>query len=252
MSNFVEKIEFIELNMKGSNHTLIFPSNEPIVLGENAEIGLKSYMLWYVFPNIAEKYNNNVVKIKHNGAWMTVKIPDGMYEIDTLGQFLNRKILLGRDTLNLYENEPKSIVNLEVDKSTFHCIVQLENGVEIDFTEGKLHELLGLEQKIYSTSERGKNYINITRNFDKLYIRCNLIDRKHQYELRDVLYSINPIAIPGEAIMAEVDHPVEFYPCKNRVIREINIRLTDATGVEIAYKENVNLKIVFRHNVKIN
>ena len=251
MSEFMEQIQFVELNMTGSNHTLTFPSNEPIVLGENAEIGLKSYMLWYVFPNISEKYENNIVKIKHNGEWKTVKIPDGMYEIDTLSRFLNRKILLGKDTLNLYENDPKSILNLEVDKSTFHCIVQLDNGVEIDFTQGKLYQLLGLEPKIYSTSERGKHFINITRNLDKLYIRCNLVDRKHQYELRDVLYSINPVAVPGEAIMAESDHPIEFYKCKNRIIREINIRLTDANGMEIAYKENVNLKIALHHYVKV-
>ena len=78
-----------------------------------------------------------------------------------------------------------------------------------------------------------------------------MVDRKLQYNLRDVLYSILPVALPGEAIMSEVDHPIEFYKCKNRVIREINVRITNEKNEEVIFKEKILIKIAFRHHVEV-
>lgn len=251
MESYIEKIEFLELNdISSSNYTLTLPSNEPLVLGENAEIGLKSYMIWYTFPNICEKYENNTVKVKYNGAWKKITIPDGIWEVEKLGEFINQ-MTTGFNANGLGDGKIEKVLDLEVDKSTFHCIVRLKTGVELDLSEGKLFELLGLEAKIYSASERGKEYINITRNLDKIYIRCNLVDRKYQYNLRDVLYSILPIALPGECMMAEMSHPIEYFKCKNRVIREITIRVTNDKNQEILLKDKMIIKILIKHHVKV-
>lgn len=250
MEHYIEKTEFIELEMNSSDYTLTFPSNEPLMLGENAEIALKSYMLYYTFPNVCEKYENNKVRVKYNGVWKDITIPDGMYEVHQLSQYINKMTVLNRDILSPGESVPIEAIKFEVDKSTFHCILHLQNGVELDLTVSKLYELLGLEQKIYVASERGQNFINITKNLDKIYIRCNLVERRYQYQLRDVLYSILPIALPGEALMGEIDHPLEFYRCRNRVIREINIRLTNENNELLEFKENIRLKITVKHHVK--
>lgn len=252
MEGFLERINFVELDhINSSNYTYTFPSNEPLILGENAEIGLKSYAYWYTNPNLSSKYQNNIVKVKYNNIWKTITIPDGMWEIDKLGDFINQVTVTGNSVQPIGEPNLPQVIKLDVDKSTFHCLVQLKSGVELDLSEGKLYELLGLEPKIYTSSERGQNYINITRNLDKIYIRCNLVDRLYQYNLRDVLYSILPIALPGECIMAEVDHPIEYFKCKNRVIREINIRITNENNEEIILKDIVKIKIAFKHHVKI-
>jgi len=247
-----EKIDFIELNnITGSDYTYEFPANEPLILGDDPEIGLKSYFLWYEMPNVSSKYSNNTCRVKYNGVWKDVTILEGMYEVKQLSDFINRTIVLGRNVLALNEPEPKKILELAVDTSTFHCLVKLSPGVEIDLSEGKLHELLGLEKKIYNSSDRGKNFINITRNVDKIYIRCNLVDRKYQYDLRNVLYSILPVALPGEALTGEIDHPMEFYKCNTQFIRTINIRLTDKLGQLVHLNESLSIKIALRHHVKL-
>jgi hypothetical protein len=49
----------------------------------------------------------------------------------------------------------------------------------MDFSEGSLHKLLGLEPKVYNKPyEEGTGIINITRGVDRIFIRCNLVEKK--------------------------------------------------------------------------
>ena len=242
-----EVMEIIEIaNINKPEYTYEFPTNQPLVLGDDPEIGLKSYFLWYELPNISEKYNNNKVRVKHKDSWIDVVIPEGMYEVKHLSDYINKMVVLGRDVLKLNEPEPEKILELTVDTSTFHCLVKLSSGVEIDFSQGSLYKLLGLEAKVYSNSERGKDFINITRGVDKIYIRCNLVERKYQYELRDVLYSILPLGLPGEALLQEIE-TTEFHTCNSRFIRAITIRITDKNNNLLQIKESLNLKLLIKH-----
>jgi hypothetical protein len=225
-----------------------FPPNQPLVLGDNAEIGLKSYFLWYELPNISEKYENNTVRVKHNETWTDLIIPEGMYEVSSLSNYINKMVVLGKDVLGPNEPEPEKVLELAVDTSTFHCLVKLNTGVQIDFSKGKLHKLLGLEPKIYNTSQRGKDFINITRGVDKIYIRCDLVERKYQYSLKNVLYSVLPVALPGEALFGEVE-TTEFFPCNSRFIRSITISITDKDNNLLHLNEMLNIKLVIRHHV---
>ena len=87
------------------------------------------------------------------------------------------------------QNEKRTLLHLGVNESTFKCYVKLIEGVKIDFSEGSLHKLLGLEPKVYDQSyEEGTGIINITRGVDRIFIRCNLVERNYQPEKYDSEY----------------------------------------------------------------
>jgi hypothetical protein len=61
---------------------------------------------------------------------------------------------------------------------------------EIDFSHGKIHELLGFDKKIY---KEGINYAtkidNITKDIDQILIHCSLVSSSYQNNLKsDVIY----------------------------------------------------------------
>ncbi len=221
--------EYILLNVKGSEYKYTFHPNNPLMLGEYPKVGVKNVFLWHTYPNISEKYDNNHFKYTVGDDWQTVNIPEGMYDIDDLNKELSNKEIDAKFTVNT---------------TTFKCLLELGIGVKFDFSSGELHKILGLEPKIYDSSEEGKNIINITRGVDRILIRCNLVSRPYQKEYSDVLYDILPIGTPGAAIHENID-TVEYHKCKNSVIREIEIRVTDDENNLVKLTEHFSLKLVF-------
>ena len=242
--------EYMLLNIDKSMYHYDLHPNHPLLLGDNAEIGVKSVFMWFTYPNISEKYNNNKVRLYFDEEWHDIIIPTGMYEVSALSEYLNLLILLAKsdsdEPLWTTEKNQETYISLLVNESTFKCRVLLRPEIRIDFSEGGLHELLGLEQKIYARSEEGPNIINITRGVDRILLRSNLVERRHQKDIRDVLYDILPIADPGAAILEQMDN-VEYYKCRDEQVRRIEIRVTDKNNNLIDLLEPISLKIVFRY-----
>ncbi len=224
--------EYILLDVKGSEYKYNFHPNNPLILGENPEIGVKNVFLWHTYPNISKKYDNDHFRYTVGDDWQTVNIPEGMYDIDDLNKVLSNKEI---DAM------------FKVNTATFKCLLELGVGVKFDFSSGELYKILGLEPKIYDSSEEGQKIINITRGVDRILIRCNLVSRPYQKEYSDVLYDILPIGTPGSAIHENID-AVEYHKCKNSVIREIEIRVTDNNNNLVKLTEHFSLKLVFKSN----
>jgi hypothetical protein len=244
--------EYMLLSIDKSLYHYDLHPNHPLLLGENAEIGVKSVFMWFTYPNISEKYQNNKVKLYFDEGWHEYTIPTGMYEVSALSEYLNLLILLAKsdnDEALWTKKDQETYLSLIVNQSTFKCRVLLRPNIMIDFSDGGLHELLGLEQKIYTNSEEGPNIINITRGVDRVLLRCNLVERRHQKDIRDVLYDILPIADPGAAILEQMNN-VEYYKCRDEQVRRIEIRVTDKKNNLIDLLEPISLKIVFRYKDK--
>lgn len=234
--------DYLLLPVTSSHFTYELPPNQPIILGENPQIGLKNLFLWYTYPNISAKYDNNKLRVFDGSTWKDVTIPTGMYEVEDISNIINREM----QNLSAGQADNNTVAKLHIDKSTFQCFVKLNPGLQVDFSIGDLHKLLGLEKKIYATPfEGGTGIINITRGVDKLLVRCNLVERPIQKELRDVLYDILPFTNPGSAIQEDIEN-VEYYHCKDDVIRSIEIRITDWQNNLIDLSEPLQLKIVLK------
>ena len=243
--------QYILLNVTGSPYYYNFHPKTPLQLGPGAEIGLKSLFMWYTYPNVSPKYNNDTVSVNttNSNGWLQVKIPEGMYEVKALEETINRETHIATGG-NINDKAIPQIFKFQVNESTFKCTVKVPPQVKIDFSQSKLHELLGLEPKEYSafSDNEGKDIINISRGVDRLLIRCNLVDRSYQNEWRDVLYDLLPYAQPGAAIQILQGDNIEFHPCRDGVIRRLEIRVTDSQNNPVHLKEDLVLKLAFRSN----
>lgn len=223
--------DYILLNVTNSDFTYNFPPNTPLILNEGAEVGVKNLYLWNTLPNISAKYNNQKLRVDEGVGFRDVIIPEGMYDIKELNAFLHEKF----DTQ----------IKLTVNMATFKIKLKLDD-IKVDLTQGELYKLLGLEAKVYEQTEEGPNIINITRSVDRLLIRTNIVERRYQNQFQDVLYDILPVAQPGSVLHENIEN-VEFHRCKDLVIRQIKIRLTDDIGESLQLTEHMTLKLVFRH-----
>lgn len=224
--------EYVLLEVDSSDYVYEFSANNPLLLRENAEIGLKSIFFWHTFPNISEKYNNNIFKIFIDNNWKTVFIPEGMYDIAELNNFLQTNF--------------GDVVHLSINTATFKLKIELKENAQFDLSEGNFCEILGFEPKLITNTQEGEKIINITRGVDRILIRCNLVTRPYQAEYKDVLYDILPVAQPGGAIYDNIQ-AVEFHRCKDRFIRQIKIKVTDIKGELLKICEKFTLKLIFRH-----
>jgi hypothetical protein len=227
------KYEYILLDVDKPEYCYNFHPNAPLILGHNPEVGVKNFFVWHTYPNISSKYNNNQFRYSVGNNWETVNIPEGMYDIDELNKFF---VVLGIDA------------RFKVNIATFKCFLELGRNVKIDLGIGDLYKILGMEQKIYNTSEEGKEIINITRGVDRILIRCNLVSRPYQKEYSDVLFDILPVGTPGGAIHENIN-AIEYHACKNSVIRQIEIRVTDNKNNPVKFTEHFSLKLVFKSKV---
>ena len=119
-----------------------------------------------------------------------------------------------------------------------------------NFSEGSLHKLLGLDPKVYDQPyEQCTGIINITRGVDRIFIRCNLVERNYQPEMKDVLFDILPFAEPGSAIQEKLEK-IEYYKCRDSIIRHIELKVTDSKGKLIDLAEPLSIKLWFKSFTK--
>ncbi|RZB66643.1 hypothetical protein BDFB_014892, partial [Asbolus verrucosus] len=119
------------------------------------EIALKTASLWYSWDNIPEEYRNNEIKYR--------KFEESPHEGSQLMDDGHKQNEIRKDGI---EQDWKIII-------------------EIDFSHGKIHELLGFDKKIY---KEGINYAtkigNITKDIDQILIHCSLVSSSYQNNLK--------------------------------------------------------------------
>ncbi|CAH1377457.1 unnamed protein product, partial [Tenebrio molitor] len=139
------------------------------------EIALKTASLWYSWDNITEEYKNNEIKFRPS--------PHERSEYKS-GKNDFAASLKGTTApqAELKNNEIKK----EDDRNESEWkILKLPNDYEIDFSHGKIHDLLGFDKKIY---KEGINYAtkigNITKDIDQILIHCSLVSSSYQNNLK--------------------------------------------------------------------
>jgi hypothetical protein len=235
-------------------------SESPINLsGLKGEIALKTASLWYSWDNITEEYKNNEIKYKsgkndvafgsglissdfaaslkgttapqaelknneikkeddrNESEWKILKLPNGLYDENELNNYI-------QEYFGTFETPP-FYFDVNYATNRFMLIIR-DKDYEIDFSHGKIHELLGFDKKIY---KEGINYAtkigNITKDIDQILIHCSLVSSSYQNNLKsDVIYAFTPNISPRSLINIEPTHP-KYLPI-NRTDYIFNIRIS--------------------------
>ncbi|KAJ3661728.1 hypothetical protein Zmor_006115 [Zophobas morio] len=149
--------------------------------------------------------------------WKILKLPNGLYDENELNNYIQE--YFGTS------DSPPFYFDVNYATNRFMLIIR-DIDCEIDFSHGKIHQLLGFDKKIY---KQGINYAtkigNITKDIDQILIHCSLISSSYQNNLKsDVMYAFTPNISPRSLINIEPTHP-KYLPI-NRTDYIFHIRIS--------------------------
>jgi hypothetical protein len=154
---------------------------------------------------------------RNESEWKILKLPNGLYDENELNNYI-------QEYFGTFETPP-FYFDVNYATNRFMLIIR-DKDYEIDFSHGKIHELLGFDKKIY---KEGINYAtkigNITKDIDQILIHCSLVSSSYQNNLKsDVIYAFTPNISPRSLINIEPTHP-KYLPI-NRTDYIFNIRIS--------------------------
>ncbi|KAJ3648749.1 hypothetical protein Zmor_020527 [Zophobas morio] len=207
-------MSLIHIRSKENDFEISYSENPINLSGLKGEIALKTASLWYSWDNITEEYKNNEIKYRSSLKGLVQRMSKDPRE--------HKQNEIRKDRQSRSRAVGEDGVRVEQDWK----ILKLPNDCEIDFSHGKIHELLGFDKKIY---KQGINYAtkigNITKDIDQILIHCSLISSSYQNNLKsDVIYAFTPNISPRSLINIEPTHP-KYLPI-NRTDYIFHIRIS--------------------------
>ena len=189
------------------------------------EVALLSASIWYSWYNVCDsQFNNAKWRYSINGGltWIQHTIPDGLYSVDAINSYFEK--IISADG-----NNPSNLV-LSANYSTLRCVIAL-TGYQIDLqsSQSKLHELLGFNSQVLTSTKEGENPVNITNDINSISIHCSLIDSNSSFlnnEHTDTLFSFVPRSGPSTLLDVRPLHLI-YLPMLSKNISSINLRVTN-------------------------
>ncbi|KAL9954527.1 hypothetical protein ACROYT_G042077 [Oculina patagonica] len=194
----------------------------------------------YSWFSVSEKYDNNKFKWKKksDSDWVTVTIPEGMYDYKDLNDAFQSHT--GKT------DDSKDIFKLYFHTTTYRVIILIANDYELDLSEGNLSELIGFNKKILNDMNNvGDRVPNLTRGVDWIYIHCDLISRSVDNIADDVLYTLSTSTLEISYPFSKEPRRLLWHPVNKYRINSIKIRISDGQGNDIFLNDQpVALSIV--------
>lgn len=169
----------INISPDGSEFTVAM--NNPIVIPHgviDCKLDVIAASIWNVSPNIAAAFGNNKFYFTQNLTPYSVTIPDGLYSLPQLNNFLSRFFV--NNGLN------KNQIVFTGDESTQKTVITFNyTGTQIDFTlPNTIRTILGFNSQLVPNSGpstiQGENYIsNNIATFNRInsfYVKSNLVN----------------------------------------------------------------------------
>jgi hypothetical protein len=160
-------MSLIHIRSKKNDFEISYSENPINLSGLKGEIALKTASLWYSWDNITEEYKNNEIKYKsgkndfaaelknneikkendrNEWEWKILKLPNGLYDENELNNYI-------QEYFGTFETPP-FYFDVNYATNRFMLIIR-DIDYEIDFSHGKIYELLEFDKKIY---KEGINY----------------------------------------------------------------------------------------------
>ena len=208
------------------SHDFTVKFNPPIELGSgNYKAALNRLItMSYSWYNIDAVYNNNEIRWKKKtDVWKTLTFPDGMYDYKRINTFLQQHT----GKIDPTKEDSSYIFTLFFDMSIYKVVILIQNGYELDLSQGKFAELIGYDKKVFDQNSVGNKIPNITRGVDWVYLHCDLITRRTNNVPSDVLYSFSTTDLQVSYPFQKEPRRLEWQPVNKSYINEIRVWVTD-------------------------
>jgi hypothetical protein len=230
----------------------------PIEIDE-AEIGFRALYTYYSIPNVS-KSNNNFTFTYGNDTYSTT-LPDGSYEVEQIGQYIENHIKslfiytneISKDPNNNNTNLPE--FSIQPVDSTGRSKIEVPMNCKIDFSvRNSIGSLLGFTERVLEPGiHYSDNLVNIVPvNSISVCVKVNGLDVYGSLVNGDVsnrIYTFFPDVQPGEKINEVVENKI-FYPIERvSKIETITVSLRDQNGNLINNRnEDVTLILTLKYS----
>lgn len=213
----------------------------PVDLSEGREYGL-GLVGFYTFNSIlnVDEENNQfayiTAKHKHN----IIVIPPGNYEIDSLGKYVQKQIVLAGDAIDGSEDDKqlwKSTFTLKANNSTLKC--ELRCAHTIDFTGAvSLARMLGFSPARYEPDRVHESDLSVEILKHRIIrIECNIVTGAYSNgEQVHTIFEFDIDVEPGYKLTKEPQNVIYMPIISRGFIDNITLRVLDEQESLIDFK----------------
>ena len=155
-------------------------------------MALGNLSIYYTWKNIKSTYNNNKFKISAPTWNETFDLPDGLYNISEIQDYIEY-IIKKHETIG--ENAPILIYANTINN---RIVLKIKSGYKLGLLSKETMKLLGSTKDIIDSD---KNRENVPRleNVEVVLVHCNLVNNSYQQASR-VLFTFVPTKQYGQLI----------------------------------------------------
>ena len=158
----------------------------------NKNIALASLSIYYTWKNVKSIYNNNKFKISAPTWNDTFDLPDGLYNIPAIQNYIEYII---KKHKTIAETAP---ILIYANKISNRIVFKIKTGYKLELLSKETMKLLGITK---DTTDADKNSENVPRleNVEVVLVHCNLVNNSYQQASR-VLFTFVPNKQYGQLI----------------------------------------------------
>lgn len=232
---------------------------EPIYFSASSmvtTVEVSSASIWNTSPNISTARDNNIFVYLIGGVTQPqIIIPDGLYSISTLNAEISRAIVNA--------GNPSNTLSLSGNLSTGKVVITLDIGVQINFTQSTIRDVLGftvgikpaVAPVITGTSITGENQANFANTLNWI-IKSNIFPSSIPInnQGQNILASI-----PITSGVGSITNYTPFNPTKSgtnemrgKSVQNFYVEICDSAGVRLPQTESWSLTITMRQKILVS
>ena len=220
----------LEFIIQGKGAKLEITLNEPLILKNDAYIGLKSFCFYNSMPNVSKNKNNSILlKVPGHAGYFPVNLETGAYELSSIYRTFLEEIQIKYPELKDVDDH----FRLEGNEATMKCefVFTQDYGVNFD-TPNSIAKILGFSPKAKHSGPGkyiGDTLVNIT-NVTNVVFNSN-ISEPNFINNRQVpfLFNCNIDVSNGFRLSREINN-IQYKKLNTSQISVIRVWLTDQQG----------------------
>ena len=201
----------------------------------NKNMALANLSIYYTWKNVQTTCNNNKFKISAPTWNETFDLPDGLYNISEIQDYVEY-IIEKHETIG--ENAPILIYANTINK---RIVFKIKSGYKLELLSKETMKLLECTK---DTIDADKNSENVPKlgNVEVVLVHCNLVNNAYQQHSR-VLFTFVPTKQYGQVISIS-PHSLVFLKAMNTDFSGIEVWFTDQNNNALEIEDNVNISLI--------
>ena len=201
----------------------------------NKNMALANLSIYYTWKIVKSIYNNNKVKISAPTWNETFDLPDGLYNISEIQDYIEY-IIKKHETIS--ETAPILIYANTINN---RIVSKIKTGYKLELLSKETMKLLGSTSSVIDEDKNSEN-VRRLENVEVVLVHCNLVNNSYQQHSR-VLFTFVPNKRYGQLISIS-PHSLVFLKTMNTEFLEIEIWFTDQNNNALEIEISVNISLI--------